>query len=302
MKKRKNDTIFEQLNTREKAVVPMKIECISVAGSGKMNEDAYVTNQTKQLFAVVDGVSSLVPYENAAGLTGGALASQLVKQHLEEADGEQSLTDLLTAANERLCACMQGEQIDLSKKEALWGAACALVRVHESHIEYAQTGDCMIFAVYADDTVRPLTYPQVSHLEQAAFEKWESGIQQGMKLRTELIEHCHDILVSNRYLANGTGGYGVINGEPACPDFLESGRINRIHLRALVLLTDGLFMPRPCGGTEPKWEDTVLPIVHKGLQRYTDELLMLENDDPECLRYVRFKKSDDKTGIVLYFS
>lgn len=280
----------------------MKMECISVAGSGKMNEDAYVTNQAKHLFAVVDGVSSLVPYENAEGQTPGAIAAQLVKQHVEEADGEQSLTDLLAAANERLCECMQREQVDLTKKEALWGAACAVVRVHESHIEYAQTGDCMIFAVYADDTVRPLTYPQVSHLEQAAFAKWESGIREGMRLRAELIDHCRDILASNRYLANEAGGYGVMNGEPACRDFLEFGRINRIHLRALVLLTDGMFMPRPYTGAEPKWEDTVLPILHKGLQRYTDELLMLENSDPECLRYIRFKKSDDKTGIVLYFT
>lgn len=280
----------------------MKMECISVAGSGKMNEDAYVTNQAKHLFAVMDGVSSLVPYENAAGQTGGAIAAQLVKRHLEEADGEQSLADLLAAANETLCECMRGEQIDLAKKEALWGAACALVRVHDSHIEYAQTGDCMIFAVYADDTVRPLTHPQVSHLEQAAFAQWESGIREGMRERTELLEHCHDILVSNRYLANEAGGYGVINGEASCRDFVESGRINRIHLRALVLLTDGLFMPRPYRGPEPKWENTVLPIVHKGLQRYADELLMLENGDPECLGYVRFKKSDDKTGIVLHFS
>ncbi|QRG68524.1 protein phosphatase 2C domain-containing protein [Brevibacillus choshinensis] len=280
----------------------MKMECISVAGSGKMNEDAYATNQAEHLFAVVDGVSSLVPYENAAGQTGGAIAAQLVKQYVEEANGAQSLTELLADANLKLRECMKEEQIDLTKKDALWGAACALVRVSESHIEYAQTGDCMVFAVYADDTVRPLTYPQVSHLEQAAFAKWESGIQDGMRQRVELIEHCRDILVSNRYLANVAGGYGVINGEPACSEFLESGRINRIHLRALVLLTDGLFTPRPYGGPEPKWEDTVLPIIHKGLQRYTDELLLLENGDPECLHYVRFKKSDDKTGMVLYFS
>jgi hypothetical protein len=115
------------------------------------------------------------------------------------------------------------------------------------------------------------------------------------------MEHCRDILVLNRYLANAAGGYGVLNGELACGDFLEYGRLNKNQVRALVLLTDGLFMPRLYGETEPKWEETVLPIVHKGLQRYADELIALESADPECLRYVRFKKSDDKTGVVLYF-
>ncbi|MED1794954.1 protein phosphatase 2C domain-containing protein [Brevibacillus nitrificans] len=280
----------------------MKMECLCVAGSGKMNEDAYVTSQTKHLFAVVDGVSSLVPYENAEGLTGGAIAAQIVKQHLEEENGEQSLPELLAAANERLYACMRNDRIDLEKKEALWGAACAVVRIEDTFIHYAQTGDCMIFAVYADVTVRALTHPQVSHLEQAAFAKWESCISAGIRQRSELMEHCRDILISNRYQANTEGGYGVLNGESACPDFVESGRINRTQLRALVLLTDGLLLPRPYGEAEPRWEETVLPIVHKGLQRYADDLITLENSDPECVRYVRFKKSDDKTGIVLHLS
>lgn len=280
----------------------MKMECISVTGSGKMNEDAYVTNQAKQLFAVVDGVSSLVSYEDEAGLTGGAIAAHLVKEHLEAEDGDQSLPDLLVAANGRIHDRMQEVQIDLTKKEELWGAACAAVRLREGHVEYAQTGDCMIFAVYGDDTVRPLTHPQVSHLEQAAFAKWQWCMEQGIRTHAEIAEHCRDILISNRYQANEPGGYGVLNGEEACSDYIEYGRINRTDVRAVVLLTDGLFYPRSFGGEVPRWEDTVLPIVHKGLQRYTDELLALENGDPECLHYARFKKSDDKTGLVLYLS
>lgn len=278
----------------------MKLECISIKGSSKLNEDTYVTQQASHLFAVVDGVSSLVPYEEEGGQTGGAIAAELVRRHLEALPGDVSLHDALIVANDRLRDRMRESQIDLTKKEALWGAACAVVRVGEAHLEYAQTGDCMIFAVYADDTVRPLTHPQVSHLEKRAFAKWEEGIAHGLKTRSELLGQCTDILIQNRYQANEPGGYGVLNGDAACQEFIEHGRINRIEIKALVLLTDGLFLPRPCGGAEPNWEETVLPIVHKGLQRYTDELLTLENNDPECTTFVRFKKSDDKTGIVLY--
>ncbi|WP_289140781.1 PP2C family serine/threonine-protein phosphatase [uncultured Brevibacillus sp.] len=278
----------------------MKVECISIKGSGKSNEDAYVISQAKHVFAVVDGVSALVPYENEAGQTGGAIAAELVKRQLEALSEEVALHDSLNMANDALRDCMGKSQIDVTQKEALWGAACAVVRVGEAHIEYAQTGDCMIFVVYADDTVRPLTHLQVNHLESKAFAKWEEGIAQGVGTRAELLERCRDVLIQNRYQANTPGGYGVLNGDASARDFIEYGRVNRIAVKALVLLTDGLFMPRPYGGGEPNWEQTVLPIVHKGLQRYTDDLLALENSDPECTSYVRFKKSDDKTGIVLY--
>lgn len=279
----------------------MKIECISIAGSGTMNEDAYVINQEQRVFAVIDGVSSLSTgvQESEAARTSGARAAELVKRKLEAMDGKELLTACLVDANDALREEMLLAEVDLKKKEALWGAAAAVVRVQDEHIDYAQTGDCMIFAVYADDTVRPLTYPQVHHLERIAFAKWEEGISQGLPTREALIASCRSILAENRYQANIQGGYGVINGDSACSQYIEYGRINRTELKAMVLLTDGLFMPRAYGGADPSWEETVLPIVHKGLQRYTDELLALENSDPECTKYVRFKKSDDKTGIYI---
>ncbi|MFF0829357.1 protein phosphatase 2C domain-containing protein [Brevibacillus sp. NPDC003359] len=278
----------------------MKLECISMKGSGKSNEDTYVIQQAKHVYAVIDGITSLIPYENTAGQTGGTLAAELVKKQLEDIPEDAALHNYLETINEVLREQMRKSGIQLEQKEVLWGTACAVVRVGDAHIEYAQLGDCMIFAVYEDDTVRPLTHTQVSHLEQAALAKWEEGINEGLCTRDELHERCMDILIHNRYQANGPGGYGVLNGEPACTDFMEYGRINRVDLKALVLVTDGLFMPRALGGAQPKWEETVLPIVHKGLQRYTDELIALENSDPECIRYVRFKKSDDKTGMILY--
>ncbi|NTU24522.1 hypothetical protein HPY28_29865 [Brevibacillus sp. HB1.2] len=282
-----------------KGGVIMKLESISMKGSGKSNEDAYVIQQVKHVYAVIDGITSLIPYENAAGQTGGAIAAELVKKQLEAMPEDAALHDYLETINVALQEQMRQSGIDLEKKEALWGAACAVVRVGDAHIEYAQLGDCMIFAVYDDDTVRPLTHTQVSHLEQAALAKWEEGIKEGLCTRTELYERCMDILIHNRYQANGPGGYGVLNGDAACRDFIEYGRMNRVGVKALVLATDGLFMPRALGGAQPKWEETVLPIVHKGLQRYTDELISLENNDPECIRYIRFKKSDDKTGMIL---
>ncbi|XOS93608.1 hypothetical protein ACLMAB_09195 [Brevibacillus laterosporus] len=44
-------------------------------------------------------------------------------------------------------------------------------------------------------------------------------------------------------------------------------------------------------------------MVHKimdmGLENYAQALTKVEESDPECVKYPRFKISDDKTGIIL---
>ena len=42
-------------------------------------------------------------------------------------------------------------------------------------------------------------------------------------------------------------------------------------------------------------------LVRKGLKGYIDDLVALEETDPECIQYPRFKKSDDKTAMMLSF-
>ncbi|MEJ8548259.1 protein phosphatase 2C domain-containing protein [Brevibacillus borstelensis] len=278
----------------------MNVETLSIPGYSGNNEDSFLVNTRQQVFAVIDGVSSLVPFVSRTGETGGAMAAQIVRDHLATIGRDTDLPSVLLAANESLRDHMISEEVDLSQKEALWGAAAAVVRLDQSHLHYAQTGDCMIFAVYADDTIRVLTHLQVSHLEKVAMEKWEEGIRQGLITRTELIESVRHILVHNRYQANAPGGYGVLNGEPLSGDYLEYGRINRIGLKAVLLLTDGLFWPVARGEGSVGWEKTVRPILEKGLQTYTEELVLLEKNDPECIAYPRFKPADDKTGVVIH--
>ncbi|USG64730.1 protein phosphatase 2C domain-containing protein [Brevibacillus ruminantium] len=278
----------------------MRTESVTIAGYNGNNEDALVIQSSQQLFAVIDGVSSLVPYKSPAGQTGGATAAQIVREHLEAMTKDGDLRAELLAANEHIAAQMSAAGIDLRQKEALWGAAAAAVKLDDRHLTYAQTGDCMIFAVYRDDTIRVLTHPQVSHLEAVALEKWEEATRSGTRTRDELISHVRPILIQNRYQANTAGGYGVLNGESCSSEFLEFGRLNLIEIKAVILLTDGLFWPTARGEGPTGWEHTVRPILEKGLHAYAEELIALEKSDPECTAYPRFKPSDDKTGVVIH--
>ncbi|MEG9295335.1 protein phosphatase 2C domain-containing protein [Mangrovibacillus sp. Mu-81] len=279
----------------------MKLNHYIIKGDGRLNEDALIINEKQSLYGVADGVSSLVPFTSEENLTGGFIASDTAKDHLEShMSSGLDLFSEVSNINRILYTKMKEYEIDRSRKEQLWGTALAAVKITENGIEYIQTGDCMILAVYQNGEVRPLTRLQVEHLEEAAIEKWKQCILEGLKTKAEIMPHVKEQLIANRQQSNTVNGYGVLNGEPEASDYFEYGKINKVGLSRLIMLTDGLFLPAekvPDG--IPYWNHVAASILEKGLDQYTKDLIALEESDPECIKYPRFKKSDDKAGIVI---
>lgn len=277
-------------------------EEITQKGVGLQNEDAIITLPKANLYGVLDGVSSLVPYLNSKKETGGFIAANLIRDYFESIADLGSLKDHMVKVNDLLREQMVLANIDLEKKEELWGAALSIVRVHDDGVEFIQTGDCMILAVYDNEEVRPLTWRQVSHLEAPAFAKWQEGITKGLKSQKELHETVIDTIRKNRYQSNTDGGYGVLNGEKNAVRFFEYGKINLTCLKHIILLTDGMFLPINIVPEQSSyWSFVAHRILNKGIKLYTEELIELEESDSECIDHIRFKKSDDKTAIVISF-
>ena len=277
------------------------MESYTRQGVGKLNEDAVVINDRLGIYGVLDGSTSLVPFESNDGKTGGFLASRFVKEHIESLDESSCLHSVLDRANHYLGEEMKNHGIAIDEKERLWCTAASIVQVTEHHLYFAQTGDTMILAVY-EDGIRVLTQPQIEHVDRKALEKWIKMIQSGVHFQEELFAEIKEQLKENRYLANTREGYGVLNGEFDAVEFVEYGRVNRQGLLHVLLFTDGLFLPKEVVPDEAHyWEFITNMLVRKGLKGYIDDLVALEETDPECIQYPRFKKSDDKTVMMLSF-
>ncbi|KGX85609.1 protein phosphatase 2C domain-containing protein [Pontibacillus marinus] len=280
----------------------MKIESLTYKGVGELNEDSLIINDEMALYGVADGVSSLVPFKSDDNLTGGYIASNEVKRYFEHLHQINHLSEDLFVINRNLREKMEENGIDMVKKEQLWGTALAQVRVNENGVEFIQTGDCMILAVYQDDHVRPLTHLQTEHLESKVLNRWKELVHNGVNNRDDLMKEVKDTLVSNRMKSNTPEGYGVLNGEEDAIHYTEYGKINKIGLKYLILITDGLFLPsESVPAAENYWGYVAQSLLHKGLEQYANDLIELEESDPECLKYPRFKKSDDKAGLVITF-
>ncbi|MBY9079772.1 protein phosphatase 2C domain-containing protein [Paenibacillus sp. HN-1] len=281
----------------------MEVQTISVQGTGVWNEDALIVHKAAHLYGVADGATSLVPFRGPEGETGGRMASQLLKRYFEEIDpaDERSLEYLIREGNRLLGEVMTASGIQMDEKDQLWTSGAAIVRIREHYIEYVQAGDCMIMAAYADGSIRAITRDHVAHIDQEAKRIWRQAIRRGIKSKDELWELVKPQIVQNKAKMNTDHGYSVLNGRPEAEHYIEYGKINRIQLTGLLLHTDGLYYPEEESGDVVRntGELLIRQIADTGLERYAEWLIEAENGDPECIRYPRFKKSDDKSGILM---
>ncbi|SHI00378.1 hypothetical protein [Virgibacillus chiguensis] len=166
----------------------MKIETVTCKGVSECNEDAVIINDNISVYGVADGACD-------------------------------SFLDDFAKINMQLQTKMKEYSIDTSKKEQLWGTALALVKISPNRIDFIQTGDCMIFAVYDSGFVRVLTRAQTEFLEGVAINKWKELIDKGIHKQKDLREGVEDVLISIRQRSNTFAGYGVLNGENDAVDY-----------------------------------------------------------------------------------
>ncbi|REE68691.1 protein phosphatase 2C-like protein [Paenibacillus taihuensis] len=284
----------------------MQIKSITQRGVSAWNEDALITNEPLDIYGVIDGATSLVPYSGPGGESGGYLASQIISRICSEApeeDLKKGLLALLEHSNDALRLAMAEAGIQTERREAVWSASAVLVRVAPKWIEFAQAGDCMLAAYYTDGTIRIVTNDQLAHVDDRSKAVWTAGIAAGLTTRAELWEHTKSQIEAGRALANKDGGYSVINGDPAFADYAEYGRISRTNLQALLLFSDGLYIPKPPGEPDKDSAGEIASLVREmGLPRYIEWLTALEESDPDCTQFPRMKKSDDKTALWIDLS
>lgn len=284
----------------------MKIETISTQGNGVWNEDSIIVNDIIQLYGVIDGATSLEPYRGLGGETGGYLAAQLIAKTITNMSQDNvgqklSLPTMLLQANLRLRSEMLKAGVDVNRKEQLWSACALLVRVHDTFVDFAHAGDCMLIAMYEDGTIRLVTRDQLEVVDRPTRQLWAEGVASGLTSRDELWQLVMPQIHAGRALMNTINGYSVLNGEPELADHMEYGRISRAQLSSLILFSDGLIDPQREHSLEEDLRQIVLRVKSMGLENYIQWLIQVEESDPACLKFPRVKKSDDKTAIYLEF-
>ncbi|WP_136795376.1 protein phosphatase 2C domain-containing protein [Desulfosediminicola ganghwensis] len=280
-------------NSADKRVIPVpsaelsQVEAVFEQGSGNFNEDAQLI--TDGLYGVFDGATSLsgTLYD---GVTGGFLASNIAADVF--ADRNLSLTERMVAANEAIHSKMLSSGVDLTRKEEHWTTSLAVIEMDGDQFHWCQTGDCRIQLIGHDGTSRQLVEPEDHDAETLSL--WQKiGPASSEPIGVALAEQI--LHVRRRMNVD----YGVLNGENDALHFVSSGSETLDGVAAIILYTDGLVLPN-YDLNLPHDQDLLATIFQQGgLSAVRDRVRSLQQDDPRCLAYPRFKMNDDISGIAL---
>ncbi|MFB4168362.1 protein phosphatase 2C domain-containing protein [Virgibacillus sp. JSM 102003] len=284
----------------------LKITKLYKKGDKEINEDAYVINEDARIFAAIDG---------ATGLDGipGYVASQAVQEELQQVTQAKSLYKGILSANETLSEKtveyyetnfkkLDNSSINEIPKRQRSSTGVAAIQFDQKGLsfDYFHAGDCMLFLKYENGEIRTVTYDLVQYLDQVA-------INEVVKLREadgneldirDLREKVKPILLQNRDKLNSADGYGVIDGSDEAFDYIEYGRIPLNRVTGILLLSDGLLLPTALDETDA-WSNTAEIAFTSGLVGLLGEVEEREEADPQCIKYPRMKKRDDKTGLLV---
>ena len=269
----------------------LQIETLHEKGSTHLNEDALCLSDSQ--FGVFDGATSLTGQTYANGLSGGYLAAAIAARTFAET--KASLPETGKLANTRIRTTMREQGVELEQKDNLWSTSAAVVRLNHDSLEWLQTGDSLILVLYQNGSHRLLSNPPDHDCETLSLWKRMAPECQG-DIGEELA--CQILKVRRGMNID----YGVLNGEPEAIDHLSYGHLSLDGVSDILIYTDGLQLPRE--NPEEAFDITGLIRLYRsgGLKAIHRQIKRLQESDPDCMLYPRFKTHDDIGAIALSWS
>lgn len=258
------------------------------SGDGIKNEDTILTNEGAWLYGVFDGVSS-IGGSKIDGKTGWAIASQITADAINTT---KTLQEWLKVAQQKLQEINPNAQNNLDR----FGTVLGVAKVWEKDIEYVKLWDVTLLAIKSDGTFEHL-WTHDNHDEETLLikkrliEAWEFDSKN---------PEFHDKLVEVRM--DGNKEYGVMNGQEEYVNFVEQWTISRQWIVDILIFSDGLYSPSEDPSSEPDLDTIVSIYKQSGVQGLKEWIREIEMNDPDCQKYIRFKKHDDLSIVAIELS
>lgn len=245
------------------------------------------------IFGVFDGANSRSKFFDQQGRSGGHLASLAAKETFILND--RPLRDLALLANDNLRRQMMDNGVDVNNKLDLWHTTLAVVRINGNFFEWVQLCDSLILLIYQNGAFK-LQVGDYDHDSQY-LKLWKELTDQGSQNRHEIMERGPFLEIWNN--ANRT--YGVLNGDKKFISFLKAGEESLENIGHILIFSDGLFIPQENPAKSNNFQLLTSLFLEGGLAKVKNYVRDLENSDPECQKYPRYKKHDDITAIAISF-
>lgn len=256
-------------------------------------EDAILLGDN--IFGVFDGAGSLVKFSDSKGNTGGRLAATIARDAFTSCPGDLYYGGA-ALANREIRKYMKMAGVDVSEKVNLWCTTAAVIQLREDHnyLTWLQIGDSVILLVRNDGSFE-LLVPYHDHDREllAICKKLSEGGE----------KDPHSVIVANgmaRALREEINvAYGDLTGEKEAMSWVESGGFPIFDFDHILLYTDGLLIPKEDPMAENDWQKTVELFLDGGLKNVVNYVRRLQDADPHCSKYTRYKQYDDIAAIAI---
>jgi serine/threonine protein phosphatase PrpC len=263
------------------------VEKVYSKGIKQINEDEILIKDN--IFAVFDGASSLVKFLSKEGKTGGKIAAEISKNVFSE--NNDSLKNLAIKANDLIREKMKSNKVNINKKEALWSTSAAVIRIKKDCAEFFQIGDSLILVIKND---KPRIVTKYYDQDMETMIKWKKLADKKEKnIREKLTKQ----IIKVRRRSNIC--YGDLNGEKKAIKFFNIGKFKLKNIESIILFTDGLLIPKKDPKENEDWNKFVKLYKKLGLKGLLRFVRSLEDTDPNCFLYPRFKMHDDIATIAI---
>ncbi|MBT8764290.1 protein phosphatase 2C domain-containing protein [Desulfohalobiaceae bacterium Ax17] len=269
----------------------MIVEYLLEKGTGSINEDSLLVGHN--IFGVFDGATSLCGTTWEDGKTGGFFASSIACKTFSQ--NNDSLLALAEQANKKIREAMLEKEVDITKKEYLWSTSMAVVRIVDNRIDWVQTGDNLVLIIKKDHSWELLT--EVYDHDRETLTMWQNMAD---SCSGDILTELNDQIKKVRKEMNIS--YGVLNGEKEALNFINTGSAPIDDIRHILLFTDGLFIPHADPQTPRSFDEFSRLFLKSGLKGIREHVRSLEETDPRCCRYPRFKLHDDIAAVAISLS
>lgn len=271
---------IEQFNTNPEHLAFINIEQFTEGKNPPKNEDLMGYNENTIVLS--DGATDKSG-QDFEGRTGGELAAEVVvKVSLgSEKTGEALVTDITTALNSLY------EKINpnaLNDSAYRFAATLVVAKLVNDQLIITQVGDSS-FRINGKETytnnkiVDALTATTRKHYIEL------TGDVAGSRDYIMPLLKVQHIYQNN---ADSPLGYGVIDGSPVPPKFIQTFTFNKDDVTTLELVSDGYYGVFPEATTVDAYE-----ALHKHIE---------ETDPNKCGEFASTKLSDDRTIVIAHLN
>lgn len=289
----------------------VNVSACTIAGRPERpNEDAYAITVENGILtlAIFDGCSSQKPIPALEPQTGARFASHFLKDTFMTLTNDVQLKDGMLSLNKKLLDMSKQLGGSLDDVHTLPVSTGTIVRVDADNqtMEFAHVGDTFVIVYYKDGTSELVTNDLNDKFDKEMFALMTSiSKERGITPRearkdARVAQAIIDSFIRKFNTPNGMG-CGYIDGDPTLEKYIQTRSISLAGISAILLGSDGL-PPQGWSQTDEEGRNKLLNELQKGDFRQLIQAKKASEDNDPNWNYVRYKHSDDATGIFIQFA